>query len=88
VTIFQGVTLGAARFYRDSTGKVVKGQPRHPIIGNCVTIYANATVLGRIAVGDRSIIGGNVWLTESVAPDSRIAQQKFQSNYFNDGEGI
>ncbi|MFW7381021.1 MAG: serine O-acetyltransferase EpsC [Oligoflexus sp.] len=88
VTIYQGVTLGAKRFYRNNDGTVVKGQPRHPIIEDRVTIYSGATVLGRITIGKDSIIGGNVWLTESVPASSRITQQRYHSKYFIDGDGI
>jgi serine O-acetyltransferase len=88
VTIYQGVTLGAKRFQRDALGAVVKGQPRHPEIGDRVTIYSGATVLGRIHIGEGSVIGGNVWLTESVPAKSRITQSPPQSSYFTDGSGI
>lgn len=88
VTIYQGVTLGAKRFYRKTDGTVVKGQARHPIIEDRVTIYSGATILGRITVGAGSIIGGNVWLTESVPASSRITQQRYHSSYFIDGDGI
>lgn len=73
VTIYQGVTLGAKSFTYDEEG-VPLNVPRHPIIEDNVTIYSNASVLGRITIGHDSIIGGNVWLTESVAPNSRIIQ--------------
>lgn len=73
VTIYQGVTLGAKSFTFDEEGHPVN-MPRHPIIENNVTIYSNASILGRITVGHDSIIGGNVWLTESVPPNSRVVQ--------------
>lgn len=88
VTLYQGVTLGAKRFQRDSSGAVIKGQPRHPILQDGVTVYAGATILGRITVGAGSTIGGNVWLTESVPPQSRITQQRYLSTFFIDGDGI
>lgn len=88
VTLYQGVTLGAKRFYRDDKGIVVKGNARHPVIGDGVTIYAGATILGRITIGDGSSIGGNVWLTENVPPKSRVTQQRYLSSYFTDGDGI
>ncbi|GHT67441.1 serine acetyltransferase [Bacteroidia bacterium] len=71
VTIYQGVTLGAKSFDTDATGKALD-VPRHPIIEDDVTIYAGAKVMGRITIGRGSIIGGNVWLTESVPPYSKI----------------
>jgi serine O-acetyltransferase len=74
VRIYQGVTLGAKSFPLDEKGIPVKGIDRHPIIEDDVVIYAGATILGRITVGARSVIGGNVWLTQSVPPDSSISQ--------------
>jgi serine O-acetyltransferase len=89
VTLYQGVTLGAKSFQVDkSTGRLVKGKPRHPIVEDDVTIYASATVLGRITVGRGSIIGGNVWLTHSVPANSRVAQAAPQQGGFTDGAGI
>lgn len=78
VTIYQGVTLGAKRFERHESGLIIKGKPRHPIIEDHVTIYAGATVLGRITIGENSIIGGNVWITKSVPPHSLISQPPFR----------
>lgn len=67
VKLYQGVTLGAKSFELDENGNPVKGIKRHPNIGNHVVIYANATILGGgTTVGDHCVIGGNVWLTESV----------------------
>lgn len=76
VKIYQGVTLGARSFDLDDNGNPVKGVPRHPIIGNGVVIYSNATILGRITVGDNAVIGGNIWVTTDVAPGERIIQAK------------
>lgn len=73
VTIYQGVTLGARHFTYDEAGHPVN-LPRHPILEDNVTVYANATVLGRITVGEGSVIGGNVWLTQSVPARSRVVQ--------------
>lgn len=87
VTIYQGVTLGAKNFSLDSNGRPVN-IPRHPIIEDNVTIYSNATVLGRITIGRGSIIGGNIWLTNSVPPGSRILQRKAVTSTFYDGLGI
>jgi len=89
VTLYQGVTLGAKSFQVDkATGRLIKGKPRHPILEDDVTIYASATVLGRVTVGRGSIIGGNVWLTHSVPPNSRISQAAPQQGGFTDGAGI
>lgn len=73
VTLYQGVTLGALNFPRDKNGQVIRRARRHPTIGNCVVIYAGATILGgETFIGENSVIGGNVWLTESVPPDTRV----------------
>jgi serine O-acetyltransferase len=74
VRIYQAVTLGAKRFAADADGHLHKGGARHPIVEDEVVIYAGATVLGRVTIGQGSSIGGNVWLTRSVPPGSRIAQ--------------
>ena len=87
VTLYQGVTLGAKNFSLDSNGRPVN-IPRHQIIEDNVTIYSNATVLGRITIGRGSIVGGNIWLTYSVPPGSRILQRKAVATSFTDGLGI
>ena len=74
--LYQGVTLGALSFTKDEEGVLVKGQPRHPILEDNVTVYAGATVLGRVTIGVGTIIGGNVWLTKSTPPGARIVQQR------------
>jgi serine O-acetyltransferase len=74
VRLYQAVTLGARRFPTDENGLLIKGGERHPIVEDDVVIYAGATVLGRITIGRGSRIGGNVWLTHSVPPDSNITQ--------------
>ena len=75
VRLYQGVTLGARSFPLDAEGKPVKGLPRHPIVEDDVVIYSGATVLGRVTIGAGSVIGGNVWLTRSVPPGSRVGQR-------------
>jgi serine O-acetyltransferase len=73
VKLYQGVTLGALSFPRDETGRVIRGKKRHPTIEDEVVIYAGATVLGGITViGKGSVVGGNVWLTHSVPPRSKV----------------
>ena len=74
VRLYQAVTLGAKRFPTDEHGNLVKGGARHPIVEDDVVIYAGATVLGRITIGRGSSIGGNVWLTHSVAAGSNVTQ--------------
>jgi serine O-acetyltransferase len=88
VTLYQGVTLGAKSFPVDAEGRLVKGLPRHPIIEDDVTIYASATVLGRVTVGRGSVIGGNVWLTHSVPANSRVSQAAPLQSGFEHGAGI
>ncbi|MCL4068428.1 serine acetyltransferase [Pseudomonas sp. GX19020] len=76
VRLYQQVTLGAKSFQDDGTGALVKGQPRHPQIGDDVVIYAGATILGRITVGQGAVIGGGVWLLEDVAPGAMVTQAR------------
>jgi serine O-acetyltransferase len=72
VRLYQGVTLGALSLPRDAGAKL-KGRKRHPTIEDEVIIYSGATILGGdTVIGARSVIGGNVWLTESVPPDSKV----------------
>jgi serine O-acetyltransferase len=73
VKLYQGVTLGAKSFEVDDAGNPVKGVKRHPDIGDHVTIYAHATILGgETRIGEHSVIGGNVWLLESVPANSIV----------------
>jgi serine O-acetyltransferase len=88
VRLYQGVTLGAKKFALDEDGNPVKNLPRHPIIEDNVVIYSNANILGRITIGKNSVIGGNVWQTVSVPPNSRVLQQKAVESSFTDGLGI
>jgi serine O-acetyltransferase len=72
VRIYQGVTLGALSLPPDA-GDRLRGKKRHPTIEDDVIIYSGATILGGdTVIGARSVIGGNVWLTESVPPDTRV----------------
>ena len=87
VTLYKGVTLGAKSFKYDAEGNMLN-VPRHPIIEDRVTIYSNASVLGRITIGHDSVIGGNIWLTHDVPPHSRILQSKAVDVSFQDGLGI
>jgi serine O-acetyltransferase len=74
VRLYQAVTLGARNFPTDQEGNLIKGGARHPIVEDDVVIYAGATILGRIVVGRGSTIGGNVWLTNDVPPNSIVTQ--------------
>ena len=73
--LYQGVTLGALSFSKDDSGMLVKGRPRHPILEDSVTVYAGASILGRVTIGEGSIIGGNVWLTRDTPPGARVVQR-------------
>lgn len=75
VRLYQGVTLGAKSFTLDEEGLPID-VPRHPIIEDYVTIYSNASILGRITIGRGSVIGGNIWLTHSVPPNSKVLQTR------------
>ncbi|OPY77779.1 MAG: Serine acetyltransferase [Syntrophorhabdus sp. PtaU1.Bin153] len=76
VRIYQGVTLGALSLRKDEVERL-RNKKRHPTIEDDVIIYANATILGGdTVIGARSIIGGNVWLTDSVPPDTNVFLKK------------
>jgi serine O-acetyltransferase len=75
VRLYQGVTLGAKSFKYNDEGLPIDN-PRHPIIEDNVIIYSNTSVLGRITIGRNSIIGGNIWLTYDVPPNSKILQSR------------
>jgi serine O-acetyltransferase len=74
VRLYQAVTLGAKSFTKEHDGTLLKGQPRHPIVEDDVIIYAGATILGRVTIGEGAVIGGNVWLTRNVPAGSHISQ--------------
>jgi len=73
VRLYQGVTLGGANFEVDEDGRLIRDHKRHPTIEDDCVIYAGATILGgKTVVGRGSIIGGNVWLTHSVPPHTKV----------------
>lgn len=80
VKIYQGVTLGAL-----SVSKEKAGSKRHPSIGNFVTIYSGSTILGgKTNIGHHSVIGGNVWLTQSTEPHTVVLNKSevyLKNNY-------
>jgi serine O-acetyltransferase len=73
VKLYQGVTLGAKSFPLDDNGNPIKHIPRHPILEDGVIVYSNATILGRITIGENAVIGANVWITQDVAPDAKVS---------------
>jgi serine O-acetyltransferase len=76
VRIYQGVTLGAMSLPKNA-GEKLRGHKRHPTIEDDVIIYSGATILGGdTTIGARSVIGGNVWLTESVPADTTVVMEQ------------
>jgi len=73
VKLYQGTTLGALSFRKDQRGRIIKGGKRHPTIEDNVTIYAEATILGDVVIGKGAVIGGNVWIKESVPPGVTVS---------------
>jgi len=79
VKIYQGVTLGALA---PAFGQLLRGQKRHPTIGNNVTIYAGATILGgETVIGEGCTIGGNVFITSSVPPHNQVSAEPPKLKY-------
>ena len=75
VRIFQGVSLAGENLPPDENGNAIRGVPRHPVLGDHVTVYSNATLLGRIRIGEGATICGNVWITEDVPAGATVSQQ-------------
>ena len=88
VRLYQAVTLGAKRFPVGENGALIKGNARHPIVEDDVVIYAGATILGRVTIGRGSTIGGNVWITRDVPPNSNVTQALARGEAFDEGGGI
>jgi serine O-acetyltransferase len=91
VKLYQGVTLGAKSFPLDADGNPIKGIPRHPILEDNVIVYANATILGRITIGEGCVVGANVWVTKSMRPNTKkFKKEKVDSLdlEYNQGMGI
>ena len=73
VKLYQGVTLGAKSFPLGKNGAPIKGILRHPILKDNVIVYSNATILGRVTVGEGAVIGGNMWITDDVPAGAKLA---------------
>ena len=81
VRIYQGVTLGALSLPKDA-GDKYRGKKRHPTIEDDVIIYSGATILGGdTVIGARCVIGGNVWITQSVPPDTKVVMEPHHQSY-------
>ncbi len=76
VKIYQGATLGAMSFPKDERGRIIKGGKRHPTLEDNVVVYAEATILGDVTIGKDAVIGGNVWIKESVPPGVTVSVAK------------
>ncbi|MDQ1159133.1 serine O-acetyltransferase [Sphingomonas sp. SORGH_AS 950] len=88
VRLYQHVTLGA----RSALGTAPRSPrdrfARHPIVEDDVIVYAGATILGRVTIGARSVIGGNVWLLADAAPDSVLVQPEAQALAIAEGRAL
>ena len=85
VRLYQGVTLGALSLPKDA-GDQFRFKKRHPTIEDDVIIYSNTTVLGgETVIGARSILGGNIWITESVPPDTKVLLKRPELIYAGNG---
>ena len=74
VRIFQGVSLAGAKLPPDEKGNTIRGIARHPVLGDHVTVYSNATLIGKIHIGDGATICGNVWVAEDVPAGATVSQ--------------
>ena len=85
VRLYQGVTLGALSLPKDA-GDQFRHKKRHPTIEDDVIIYSNTTVLGgETVIGARSVLGGNIWITESVPPDTKVLLKRPELIYAGNG---
>ena len=75
----------------DENGNPIKGIPRHPILEDNVIVYSNATILGRITIGEGCIVGANLWITRDMKPHTKKYKQEKTDNLdivFDNGTGI
>jgi serine O-acetyltransferase len=86
VRLYQGVTLGALSMPKEAV-ESFRNKKRHPTIEDDVIIYSNTTVLGgETVIGARSTIGGNVWITASVPPDTKVYLKRPELIYSEKGD--
>lgn len=88
VKIYQGVTLGALSFPKDERGQIIRDKKRHPTLEDDVTVYAEATILGDITIGKGAVVGGNVWIRESVPSGTMVVITKPEALYKKKGPGF
>ncbi len=88
VKIYQGVTLGALSFPKDERGEIIRDKKRHPTLEDEVTVYAEATILGDITIGRGAVVGGNVWIRESVPAETVVSMAKPEALYKKKGPGF
>ena len=79
VKIYQGVTLGALSFPKNACGSLIRGAKRHPTLKDRVTVYANATLLGDITIGEQTIIGSNAWIRHDVPANTLVQNEEPKS---------
>ena len=76
VKIYQGVTLGALSFPKNACGSLIRGAKRHPTLKDRVTVYANATLLGDITIGENTIVGSNAWIRHDVPANTLVQNEE------------
>ncbi len=83
VRLYQGVTLGALSLPKDAVDSL-RNQKRHPTLEDDVIVYSNTTILGGdTVIGAGSVIGGNIWLTESVSTGTKVLLKRPELIYQN-----
>ncbi len=80
VRVFQGVSLAGEKLPPDENGNAIRGVARHPILEDYVTVYSNATLIGKIRIGRGATICGNVWVSEDVPAGSTVTQVRTFNN--------
>jgi serine O-acetyltransferase len=81
--LYQGVTLGAISLPYDETGQIRRGYKRHPTLEDEVIVYSNASILGDVTIGKGCVIGGSVFLAQSVPPGCTVSAKPAELKYRN-----